>query len=274
MATKIGLSRVSIVIPAYNEERYIGACLDSIAAQSQAPFEVIVVDNNSSDRTAEIAAKYPFVRVIREPCQGRVFARNAGFDVATGDIIGRIDADTRLPANWVAYIQQFYADPAHDMTAWTGGCIFYNVRFPRFQGWGQGQIAFRWNRLLLGHHILFGSNMALPREVWEKTKPHVCLRNDIHEDLDLAIHVHERGFPITYHEGVRVAVRMSGAVISPAQHRQYMMLWPNTLRFHHHWTWVFGWLGAMTLWIITPLEGVVDAASSILGRTSRIIHRS
>ena len=100
-------NRVSIVIPAYNEERYLPACLDAIAAQTIKPFEVIVVDNNSSDSTAKIAAQYPFVRVVNEPRRGIGFARNAGFNAAAGDIIGRIDADTHVPASWVAKVQDY-----------------------------------------------------------------------------------------------------------------------------------------------------------------------
>ncbi|HEX7964030.1 MAG TPA: glycosyltransferase family A protein, partial [Candidatus Saccharimonadales bacterium] len=92
---------VSIVIPAYNEERHLAACLEAIRAQSEPPLEVVVVDNNSTDRTAEIARRYPFVRVVHEERQGIVFARGAGFDAARGDIIARIDADIVLPAGWI-----------------------------------------------------------------------------------------------------------------------------------------------------------------------------
>jgi len=55
---------ISIIIPAYNEERYLGRCLDAIAAQSVRPYEVIVVDNNSSDDTAKVAQRYPFVTLL------------------------------------------------------------------------------------------------------------------------------------------------------------------------------------------------------------------
>src|SRR5579885_2506952 len=93
--------RISLVIPAHNEESHLAACLDAVAAQTVRPFEVIVVDNNSSDATAEVARSYSFVRVVREPRQGLAFARDAGFDAARGELIGRIDADTLLPPNWV-----------------------------------------------------------------------------------------------------------------------------------------------------------------------------
>ncbi len=99
---------LSLVIPAYNEERHLAACLDAVSRQAVMPSEVIVVDNNSTDRTAEIARSYPFVRVVQEPRQGIVFARNAGFDAARGDIIGRIDADTIIPSDWTKHVLAFF----------------------------------------------------------------------------------------------------------------------------------------------------------------------
>ena len=60
------IHRISVVIPCYNEEAAIGACLDALASQIPQPSEVIVVDNNCTDRTAEIAQSYGFVTVIQE----------------------------------------------------------------------------------------------------------------------------------------------------------------------------------------------------------------
>src|SRR5476651_1469584 len=79
---------LSIVIPVYNEQGYLKACLDSIAAQADLPDEVIVVDNNSTDDTAKIAKSYKFVRLLREPRHHQSFAQATGFDAARSDIIG------------------------------------------------------------------------------------------------------------------------------------------------------------------------------------------
>lgn len=78
---------VSVIIPAYNEEQCLPARPNALAAQTVKPFEVIVVDNASTDKTAEVAARYPFVTVLREPERGRVFARKAGFRHASGTIL-------------------------------------------------------------------------------------------------------------------------------------------------------------------------------------------
>jgi glycosyltransferase involved in cell wall biosynthesis len=256
---------LSIVIPAFNEERFIGACLDAIASQTVPPDQVIVVDNNSTDDTAKIAAGYSFVTVIKESRQGRVFARNAGFEAATGDIIGRIDSDSRLPPHWVEYVQRFYDSPHHQQLALTGGVICYNLRFPRLAAAVQDQLVFRLNRMLLGHYVLFGSNMALPAELWQNARSKVCIRQDIHEDLDLSIHLHRSGYPIAYRAGLRVPVKMRRVRSDRHELWGNLQWWPQTLRVHGNRRWPVAWLGALFLFVGAPLLPMVERLARLLG---------
>ena len=93
--------KISLVIPAHNEEAFIGDCLDSAIQQSQGRFhEIVVVDNVSTDRTAEVARARLGVRVVREDQKGITHARQRGLEETTGDFVAYIDADTRLPAQW------------------------------------------------------------------------------------------------------------------------------------------------------------------------------
>ena len=257
---------LSIIVPAYNEEHHLKACLDSIAKQTVKPDEVIVVNNNSSDKTIRLAKKYPFVKLLSEAKQGVVFARDRGFNAAKSQLIGRIDADTILPLDWVERVHQFYAYSEHQQSGLTGGCYFYNMRIPRVQGWFQGQIAFRYNRLLMGHYIFFGSNMVLPRSIWLKVRYKLCHDIDVHEDLDLAIHVHRAGYPINYLENLRVGVKMRRVRSQHDQLWDNIMWWPKTLRRHGKKTWIFGWLGAVLFYTLSPLESVVEAIARFVGR--------
>lgn len=191
---------LSIIIPAYNEERYLQTCLDSIAAQTVRPDEVIVIDNNSSDATPQVAAACAFVTVVHEDRQGIVFARNAGFEVASSTLIARIDADTILPPDWVAQIKQHYVQRGHgaDLFAATGPSMFRNST-GRIVWYALHRLLFFWpSRLVTGHHTLSGSNMYMTRSLWLRVREHVCLRTDIHEDMDLAIHVAKAGAPIVF----------------------------------------------------------------------------
>jgi glycosyltransferase involved in cell wall biosynthesis len=115
--------RYSVVIPAFNEEVLIGSCLESLAAQDYpAPFEIIVVDNNSTDRTAAIAAAMG-ATVVFEPERGVCQARQCGTAVAHGNIVISTDADTTFSPGWLSAIDRAFArNPA--AVAVAGPCQF------------------------------------------------------------------------------------------------------------------------------------------------------
>lgn len=259
--------RVSIVIPAYNEERHLRACLEAIADQTVQPYEVIVVDNNSTDQTAFIAGSFPFVKVISETHQGIVYARNAGFDAVTGDIIGRIDGDISMPKDWVAHVQAFYAQPERQSVAWSGGGYFYNVRLPRLVSWTYGLFAFGLNKVLTGQYSLWGSNMALTREQWQVVRDRVHLRTDIHEDLDLALHLGEAGYTIAYDAQFKVYAKLRRVHSDRHKLWGYLHWWPRALRIHHHKTWVICWLfGVLVLYVAALFLAVVDVLARLVGK--------
>jgi glycosyltransferase involved in cell wall biosynthesis len=112
--------RLSFVVPAYNEEAYLPACLESILGQidprtSGLPAgtcEIILVNNASTDRTREVALRYPGVTVVDEPRKGLTFARQAGFAASSGALIANVDADSRLTPNWVANVLSAFEDAA------------------------------------------------------------------------------------------------------------------------------------------------------------------
>ena len=85
---------ISIIIPAYNEELHIEKLLKSIKSQDFNNYEIIVVDNNSSDNTSKIAEKY--AKVVKETTKGVSIARNTGAKSAKGDILLFLDADGEL----------------------------------------------------------------------------------------------------------------------------------------------------------------------------------
>jgi len=104
-------TKISVIIPAYNEEGEIGKCLDSLLKQNldRSDFEVIVVDNASTDSTAKIVKKYPF-RLISEPEKSVVIARQSGVNASCGKIIVSADADTIYPSGWLTQIKKDFAE--------------------------------------------------------------------------------------------------------------------------------------------------------------------
>ena len=240
--------RISIIIPAYNEARTLPACLDAIARQSVMPYEVIVVNNNSSDGTAAIARSYAFVKVVDEPRQGVAFARSTGFDVARGSVIARIDADTRVPVHWVETIRDFYGEPGRETIVFTGGCRFYNLRSGYLTGRVYDLIVHRLNRLLLGYYFPWGSNSALPAAAWRAVRGHVVMQNGLHEDLDLGIHLHRAGYTTTYLSHVRVSAMAKRILSGRSQLWPYAAMWPRTYRQNNLRIWPLVWPLAALVW--------------------------
>jgi glycosyltransferase involved in cell wall biosynthesis len=223
---------VSIVIPAYNEEGQLALCLDAIARQTVKPFEVIVVDNNSTDNTVAIAKKYPFVTVLRERRQGVVHARNAGFNAARGDIIGRIDAETVMQPDWVERVQRIFM--RSDVDAVSGSIGFTDVPFERFfarvELFCRRYLARNLSRL--GELFLYGGNMALRREVWQDIRGKLCDNREFHEDQDLAAHFAYTPYKLTFDEKLRVRVSARRVDSPPKSYYSYVMANSRTYAAH------------------------------------------
>ena len=102
-------NKISVVIPAYNAEKSIQKALKSLKDQSLKSFEIIVVDDGSIDKTAEIAQ--PLVsKVIKTENRGPAAARNIGIQHTSGEIIALIDSDCQAEKTWVENINRVFAD--------------------------------------------------------------------------------------------------------------------------------------------------------------------
>ncbi len=121
------LPKISVVIPAYNEEQFIPDTLKSLKNQTHKPLEIIVVDNKSSDKTAQVAQKLG-ARVIFEPTMGISWARQKGFMAAHGEIIATTDADTQLPKNWLETIAKKFTED-ENLVFYSGIFLYRNGSF-------------------------------------------------------------------------------------------------------------------------------------------------
>ncbi|MCA9325615.1 glycosyltransferase family 2 protein [Candidatus Saccharibacteria bacterium] len=216
---------ISIIIPVYNEERHLAACLDAIAAQTIAPAEVLLVDNNSTDRTVEIAGRYSFVKVLTEPRQGTVFARNAGFNTANGEWLARIDADTVIDRDWTEKLGELILQGS-DAVAITGSGSFYDVPFSRFFSVMQiiGYQMLQWPAMR--GWTLWGANMAVRRDVWLKVGRNCHARTDIDEDVDLtlALRQQKNRVILTFKLPARMALQRNRTL---SQTLRYVTTWPK-----------------------------------------------
>ena len=161
--------RISVIVCAHNEARFLSACLHSVHAQSRVPDEVLVINNASTDETPLVASQIPRVVVVDEPRKGLVVAREAGRRRAAGDILIYLDADCRAPLAWVERIERrFERDPL--LIALSGPYRYYD-----WDWWGRALIrAYDFTvapatQLLVKHllrigTIFYGGNFAVRRE--------------------------------------------------------------------------------------------------------------
>lgn len=193
--------RISVIVPAYNEEKLLGRCLTSLQNQTTKPYEVIVVDNNSSDSTMRVAKKYR-ATVVSEKRQGIAWARDAGFNHATGDILARLDADCIAPSAWIQTINDYYQRRPLTLASGIGGMGHYATRWRligKVMGFFMSSGYHIGNRIMLGSDCLYGSCMAFPRSWWEPIKNEVCHDSHAaHEDIDLTVHLLKSGKTIQW----------------------------------------------------------------------------
>jgi len=192
-AVKPSRPTVSVVIPVKDDDTELRRCLRALALQTRLPDEIVVVDNGSTDSSAEVARALG-ARVVRCDEPGIPAASSCGYDVATGDYILRLDADCLPSHTWVATMTgALRARP--EVAAFTGGARFIDgprrLRRP-LAALYLGAYALV-TASALGHLPLFGSNLAFRASAWRDVREAVHRHDpEMHDDLDLAFHLGDR----------------------------------------------------------------------------------
>lgn len=277
MRTKALTLSVSIVIPAYNEEHHLRACLDSIVAQTVMPDEVIVVDNNSTDKTIAVAKEYPFVKVITETRQGVLYVRNTGFDAVKSDIIARIDADNVMAKNWVKVVKQQFKDD--EVVAVTGPMYFYDMPLQEDNVFAENLFKSSLYKFDKQFPFLAGNNMAIRKSTWDDVKAETCHNKTIHEDIDLAIHLYKRNLKIAYDKNIISGTSARRFDDPPLKFQKYITMMTKTFKHHGmnpigaHVAVLAFTLGYVSLWPLrrsyNPITGKRSVGQFVRGNSPR-----
>ena len=184
--------KISLIIPAYNEEKYISRCIQSAQKHSSDLFEIIVVDNNSTDKTSEIAESFPDVRVVHETEKGVTRARQRGFLESKGDILAFVDSDTYLNDEWFNIIKNEF-QKSSKLACLSGPYIYYDIpKYQKIMVWIYWNIFARITYLLVGYMVV-GGNFAIRRDVLEKMKGFDTKIDFYGEDTNTARRAHKFG---------------------------------------------------------------------------------
>lgn len=193
---------VSCIVPVYNEASYLKRCLVALKNQRTAiPFEIIVVDNNSTDASHKIATSAR-VRVVPEKTQGASSARNAGALAARGTILAFVDADCEVQPNHVeriAYLVTRYPSIA----AFTGTYIYYDGG--SFMRWLTDRVKFYslyfyYVRMLFGVQAAAGGNLVVQANIYKKIGGYDQSLNHVimADDFDFAVRLQRAGYFILF----------------------------------------------------------------------------
>jgi glycosyltransferase involved in cell wall biosynthesis len=178
------MMQASVIIPTYNRAKYLPLCLEAVASQRSDPqiFEIIVVDNNSTDNTPEIVQNFSqshpqlIVRYICEIAQGVSYARNRGVEHARGEIICFLDDDSPPSPDWLTEILIGFEDPS---IGCVGGPSILDYQGQQIPSWLSGD--------LQAHLSAYGLPYTEPTQVtyWEHfpLSCNMAIRKNVFRDL-------------------------------------------------------------------------------------------
>jgi len=193
--------KLSIIIPAFNEELYLKNCLNSVFAElkdSNKEVEVIVVNNASTDSTREIALTFPKVILVDEKEKGLTKARKAGYLISTGDLIANVDADNVLPTGWIEKVFAEFAKHKK-LVGLSGPYVFYDMsKFDNLQVrlfYYLGYIAYLFNHFIFRKGgMLQGGNFVVKRTALEEIGGYDTNILFYGEDADIARRLQKTGY--------------------------------------------------------------------------------
>jgi len=243
---------ISVIIPLFNESEEIGHCLKAFTRQSyRGPFEVIVVDNNSTDGSdacvRAFAEAHPDfdIKVIYETTQGVAAASQAGFEAAGCPLIARTDADTVVSDDWLTTIADRFSDPCVAAL-----CGHVGFRDPNpLQKWLMFEMFIELHQRL---HVLikkphfYGFNFAVRKSVFDRTSG-FDTRLRLAEDLDLALKIQENLYS---HERIEYAENMK--VYSSSRRYDPDEEWLDYTLTGYKSYFQRAWLGKVYPWMFMP----------------------
>lgn len=194
--------KVSIIVPAYNEEKFLARTLESLKAQTYTDFELIVVDNNSTDKTGEIAKTFTG-HVFLETTKGYIHAVNRGAKESTGELITFCDADSIYPAGWLHLVVSEFKKAPHAVAVY-GSCKTHDSSNRLLNELnGVFYTGFLYLSRFLGLENTSGFNFVMRRNVFFKVGGYNPDYQKMSPDIELGKRIKKEG-PIIFNPKIQV----------------------------------------------------------------------
>jgi glycosyltransferase involved in cell wall biosynthesis len=165
--------RISVVVPFHDSEAYIQECATALLAQRypRDRFEIVMIDNNSTDRSATIVSRCPGVRLLSEPTPGAYAARNRGIRESSGDIIAFTDSDCTPDPAWLDAIAAALASPEICVAQGRLRFAFESPGLAMMADYEAAKAAYTFSSGRREIYYAYTNNMAVRRSMFDKAGP-------------------------------------------------------------------------------------------------------
>jgi len=200
--TSTGYKKVTLYVPCYNAEKYISECLEGVLKQTYPLDEILIVDDGSTDKTVEIASKYP-VRIIQhEVNKGLATARNTGFKNAKSEYVASLDADCVPEPDWLKKLMENFTEEG---IAGVGGKLIEKYTNTLVNKWRAVHMKQNHgDNKIINPDYIFGSNNVFKRSAVEDIGYYNENYRTNYEDVDLSNRLKERGYKLVYEPEAKV----------------------------------------------------------------------
>jgi glycosyltransferase involved in cell wall biosynthesis len=173
----------SVIVPFLNEEKYIQRCISSLLNQDfyKNQYELIFVDNGSTDASEEIVRRHPKILLLKEQESGAYFARNKGLKIAKGEIIAFTDADCEVSGDWLSRIYEGIKKTDAEIAL--GKCCFprnSSIFLKMIEDYINARIEYIINKSPKRYYYGYTNNMAIKAEIFKK----IGLFAELHRGAD------------------------------------------------------------------------------------------
>jgi len=196
------VERITAYIPAYNVSEHLARAIEGVLAQTQPFDEILLIDDGSRDNCAEIASRYPQIRLIQHPVnRGLAAARNTAIRAARNDLVASVDADVIPDPTWIASLAAHFDDPK---VAGAGGILFEGVQTTLADRWRRARMGQQWGPTVVRNPlVLYGSNTVYRKSAVLGVGGYDETLRSAGDDTDLDMRLRAKGWDLVYDPGAR-----------------------------------------------------------------------